>query len=183
MDFKEYRQKAREYKKNKCIINNNIKILKEDDIIVEHWGENRGTLTIAKTMNTKEMQEVEKEFNVKFCLGGHKSTKFDFNEDIDGNYNPLMKEIRLAQKKTSELYNIYFKQVLESVYHNVKICGINHNIELGTKFWGYMICPKIDRVLTTDELIAIEKETDSTFVDYNVTTGYHFNFNKEKVVQ
>ena len=43
-----------------------------------------------------------------------------------------------------------------------------------------MICPKIDKVLTTSELIAIEQETDSTFFDYNVTTGYHFNFNYKK---
>ena len=180
MDFKEYRQKAREYEKNKCIIDNNIEILKEDGIIVEEWGENSGTLKVIESMSTADMQEIEKEFNVKFSLGGYKSTKFDFNDNIDGDYNPLMKEIRVAQKRTYELYTVYFKEVLQSVYHNVKICGVNHDIELGRKFWGFMVRPKIDKVLTTDELIAIEQETDSTFFDYNVTTGYQFNFNREK---
>ena len=47
-----------------------------------------------------------------------------------------------------------------------------------------MIRPKLfDRVLTTDELIRIEEETDSTFVNYNVTSGYQFNFNYEKKEQ
>ena len=44
-----------------------------------------------------------------------------------------------------------------------------------------MINPLLDRVMTTDELMAIEKETDSEFKDYNVTTGYRFNFKREEV--
>lgn len=180
MDFKEYRQKAREYQKCKCIIDNNIAILKEDGINVKHWGETSGTLEIIQTMTTKEMKEIEEEFNVHFSLGGSKATKFEFNEEIDGNYNPLMKEIRMAQKTTSDLYNGYFKEVLGSVYQDANICNKRLNIQLGTKFWGFMIRPLFDRVFTTDELMAIEKETDSTFIDYNVTTGYQFNFNYEE---
>ena len=94
MDFKVYRQKAREYQKNKCIIDKNIENFKEDGIFIEHWGEASGTLKIIKSMTTKEMQEIEKEFNVHFSLGGDKFTKFEFNKEIDGDYNPLMKEIR-----------------------------------------------------------------------------------------
>ena len=180
MDFKKYRQKAREYQKCKCIIDNNIKILEEDGISVEHWGETEGTLTIIKSMTTTEMQEIEKEFNVHFSLGGNRSTKFEFNEQIDGDYNSLMKEIRIAQKTTSDLYNGYFKEVLGSVYQRAEICNRNFDIQLGTKFWGFMISPLLERVMTTNELMAIEKETDSTFVDYNVTTRYQFNFNYEE---
>lgn len=179
MDFKEYRQKAREYQECKNIIDYNIQSLKANNIFVEHWGETSGTLKIIKSMSTKEMQEIEKKFNVHFCLGGDKYTKFEFNEEIDGDYNKSMKEIRIAQQKTSELYNGYFKEVLKSVYQRTEICNRSFNIELGTKFWGFMIRPLLERVMTTDELIAIEKETDSTFKDYNVTTGYRFSFNTE----
>ena len=160
-------------------MDNNIKILSEDGIFVEKWGEDKGTLTIKETMSLKEMQVIEKEYNVHFSLGGYKSTKFDFNQEINGHYNPLMKEIRISQKATSDLFNGYFKEVIQSVYHSVNICNERHDIELGHKFWGFFIRPKIERVLTTDELISIENETDSTFKDYNVTTGYRFSFNCE----
>ena len=181
MDFKKYRQKAREYQKCKCIINNNIKILKEDGIIVEQWGEKSGKLEIKKSMTLKEMKEVEKKFNVHFVLGGNKFTNFEFNEEVNNDCHILMKEIRQAQQKTSDLYNGYFKDILYSVYQDAKICDEVHKIELGTKFWGFLIRPKLfDRVLTTDELMAIEKETDSTFINYDVTFGYHFNFNYEE---
>lgn len=181
MDFKVYRQKAREYQKNKCIINKNIENFKEDGIFIEHWGEASGTLKIIKSMTTKEMQEIEKEFNVHFSLGGDKITKFEFNKEIDGGYNPLMKEIRVAQKNTFDLYNGYFEEVLKSVYQRTEICNKTFNITLGTKFWGFRINPLLDRVMTTDELMAIEKETDSEFKDYNVTTGYRFDFKREEV--
>lgn len=178
MDFKTYRQKAREYQKNKVIIDDNIESLKKDNVFVKHWGETSGTLKIVKSMTTKEMQEVEREFNVHFSLGGDKFTKFEFNEEIDGDYNPLMKEIRIAQKATFDLYNGYFREVLKSLYQRAEICNRTFNITLGTTFWGFMIQPLLDRVMTTDELISIEKETDSQFKDYNVTTGYRFNFNE-----
>ena len=81
MDFKEYRQKAREYEKNKCIIENNKKILEEDGIFVKDWGENSGTLTMIESMSTAEMQEIEKEFNVtvtdvRTLIRNGKKTKF-----------------------------------------------------------------------------------------------------------
>lgn len=174
-DFAEYRAKAYEYSKNKCVIDNNIKILNEQGISVKHWGENSGKIKFIKDMNTSEMKEVEKEFNVSFSLGGTGFVKFEFNEEINGDYNPLMKEIRVAQKNNSDLYNGYFKEALNSVYQSTTICGKHHRIELGTKFWGFLI--KGIEKLTLDEIIEIEKETDSVFKNYDVTHGYHFNFN------
>ena len=181
MDIKEYRKKAKQYQKNKYIINKNIETLKEDGFIIKEWGETSGTLEIKNSMTLKEMQEIEEKFNVHFTLGGSKYTKFQFNENIDDNCHILMKEIRNAQNACYELYNGYFKEALCSVYQDAKICYEVHKIELGTKFWGFLIRPKLfDRVLTTDELMAIEKETDSTFINYDVTFGYHFNFNFEE---
>lgn len=177
MDFKEYRQKAYEYQKNECIIKKNIDILKEKGYEVKHWGENDGTLTIQKTMSTNLMKTIENEFNVHFALGGYKFVKFDFNENIDGEYNPLMKEIRIAQKNTSDLYHNYFEQVIQSVYQNAIICDKNRRIELARQFWGFFI--KTIDTLSLDEIIEIEKETDSSFKNYNVTSGYQFNFNME----
>lgn len=176
MDFKEYREKAYEYMKNKCIIDNNIKILEEQGIFIDHWGESSGTLKIKQGMTTKEMKAIENEYNVCFALGGHKYVKFDFNEEKNDARNTLMRQIRTAQKNTSDLYNNYFKEVLKSVYQSTQICGKNHRIELGRKFWGFMI--QDIHKLTLDEIIEIEKETDSTFINYDVTNGYHFNFNK-----
>lgn len=176
MNFKEYRQKAYEYMKNKCIIENNIKILEEQGIFVKQWGESSGTLEIRQGMTTKEMKVIEDEYNVCFALGGSKFVKFDFNEKDNNTNNKLMKEIRKAQKNTSDLYNNYFKEVLKSVYQSTEICGKRHKVELGRRFWGFMI-QDIDK-LTLDEIIEIEKETDSTFINYDVTNGYHFNFNK-----
>lgn len=69
MNFKEYRQKAYEYMKNKCIIENNIKILEEQGIFVKQWGESSGTLEIKQGMTTKEMKVIEDEYNVCFALG------------------------------------------------------------------------------------------------------------------
>ncbi len=182
MDFKEYRQKAREYQKNKCIIDTNIKILAEDGIFVEEWGETSGKLEIRKSMNTKEMKAIEDEFNVRFSLGGRKYVKFNFNEKIDGDYNPLMKEIRQAQKMLYDLYNGYFKEIIHSVYQDARICNKRYRIELGTKFWGFMVSAEVslnDKAMSLDEIMAIEKDTDSTFIDYNLTTGYQFIFNHE----
>lgn len=178
MDFKEYRQKAYEYQKNEYIMEKNIGILKEQGYKIKHWGEDDGTLEIDKTMSTQEMKVIEDEFNVHFALGGYKFVKFDFNKSIDGEYNPLMKEIRIAQKNTSDLYHNYFaKQILQSVYQNTTICGKNRRIELTRQFWGFFI--KTINTLSLDEIIEIEKETDSSFRNYNVTSGYQFNFNME----
>lgn len=176
MDFKEYREKAYEYMKNKCIIENNIKILEEQGVFVKQWGESSGRLTIRQGMTTKEMKAIEDEYNVCFALGGSKFVDFDFNEKDNNTNNKLLKEIRDAQKNTSDLYNNYFKEVLQSVYQSTEICGKRHKVELGRRFWGFTI-QDIDK-LTLDEIIEIEKETDSIFVNYDVTNGYHFNFNK-----
>lgn len=177
MDFKEYRQKAYEYQKNECIIKTNKAILEEKGYEVKNWGENDGTLKIQRTMSTHEMKLVEDEFNVHFALGGCEFVKFDFNENIDGEYNQLMKEIRIAQKNTSDLYHNYFEQILQSVYQNTTICNKNRRIELTRQFWGFFI--KTIDTLNLDEIIEIEKETDSTFKNYNVTSGYQFTFNME----
>lgn len=170
-DFQEYRQYAREYMEYEDRRGYAIKSLEEKEVFIDYKARR---LTIRKSLTTSQMKEIEEEYGVSFNYGGRKVTDFKFKENIDTIHNQDMIVIREAMAGTNKLYNEYFKGVINSFYQQCTINNRHVSIELTRKFWGFFI-RTIDE-LSLDEIIEIERETDSIFKNYDVTFGYEFHF-------
>lgn len=179
-DFQEYREKARKYIEAETIRQNAVEQINENDsrITVDYKYK---TLTVKDTLNTSQIKEIEDEYGVRFSLGGRDVVKFDFREEIDiksiSDIN--MQSIRQAMEDTYNLYYNYFENIRTSMYQMTKIIGENMNITLSTQFWGFFIKAPVsicDDGFTIDEIMEIERETESIFINFDRTLGYEFHF-------
>lgn len=178
-DFTEYRENAHYYMEAEKICEEKVNSIKDEfDYNVDTTYK---TLTVQTSLNTKQMKEIEDNFGVTFGVGGRKYVKFDFNLDqpTEKIRNRDMRAIRAYMDIKKNLFTNYFEDIVRNqLYHHTKIAGELRSIELSRKFWGFTIKGTVDR-LTLDEIMAIEEETASDFVNYDITFGYQFHFREE----
>ena len=178
-DFTEYRENAHYYMEAEKACEEKVESIKDE--FGYKVDTTYKTLVVQTSLNTKQMKEIEDNFGVTFAVGGRKYVKFDFNMNLPmvKIRNNDMRVIRASMDTKKDLFTNYFEDIVRNqLYHHTKIVGELRNIELSRKFWGFTIKGTIDR-LTLDEIMAIEEETASDFIDYDITFGYQFHFREE----
>lgn len=124
-------------------------------------------------LNTLDLKKLQDILGCPFDFGGQRVAKFQIEEDSSKGI-PIVREykrLRLEQKKLANT----IVEMSGTQYPSAKICGKRRNLETFThSCWGFRI-REIDRELSLEDIIDIEKATGSKFIERN-TYGCDFKF-------
>lgn len=125
-------------------------------------------------LNTSDLKRLQDILGCPFDFGGQRIAKFQIEKDNDKGI-PIVREYKKILLEQKELAHIIM-EMSGSSYPNTKICGKKRDLETFThSCWGFRV-REIDKDLSLEDIIDIEKATGSRFVERN-TYGCDFKFN------